>query len=161
MIEIKLMGEDAAQYIRNERVTDMNVQALIEENNKLKQLYTTQTEVLKQAEAYIAQLEKANVSQRVKDDTEKAKAMSSSPFVKPLPKPNLPKSGTKWTVAELKAIEYALGRPEGEGNRKLSHLCNVLTRSEGAIRAKLNEIGVSIKNGFIVGNTTEKLYRNV
>ena len=58
-------------------------------------------------------------------------------------------ANTKWTKEELNIIYWAMDRPETELNRKLENLLHKITRTEGAIRSKLNELGIKIDKGIL------------
>ena len=58
-------------------------------------------------------------------------------------------ANTKWTKGELGIIYWAMDRPEDELNRRLDNLYKKITRTEGAIRAKLNDLNIEVIDGVM------------
>jgi len=63
--------------------------------------------------------------------------------------PNLAMANTKWTKGELGIIYWAMDRPEDELNRRVDNLYKKITRTEGAIRSKLNDLGIEVTDGVM------------
>ena len=113
MIEIRLTGEDALEYIQfkmsnkrsNERSIENNTNILNNENNSL--------EAIKQA----------NIANEIN------------------------KKSKRWNNTEIKAIEWAMKQPENTSHRQFKVLVNRLGRTEMSVYSKLNELGISVKNG--------------
>ncbi|MCK5536022.1 MAG: hypothetical protein KAI79_04300 [Bacteroidales bacterium] len=142
MIEIKLTGIDAEEYLKQHTP---DTQAL--------------ATALQTATEYIDLLEKqrndikATTHTKVDKDIEIIKEIETS--VKDTPKPKfmtsnklVAKSGT-WTQIELNVIQAAMEKDEHTAGRTLDLLLNKLSRTESAIRSKLNTLGIVVKKGVL------------
>ena len=152
MIEIKLTGEDAQNYLQNENIKDEQIAQLLRDNNTLSE---SVTQALALYDAEVAK-NKSEPSQKVKDDTKKAEELPKANFTKTLPKLGSTKeTNTRWTSSEIGIIIYAASRPTGEGNRKLTTIYSKINRSRSAINSKINDLGLKTKNGFLVGTVKD------
>ncbi len=58
-------------------------------------------------------------------------------------------TNSKWTKEELAIIYWCMDRPADELNRRLDNLLVKITRTEGAIRSKLNDLDIKVVNGVM------------
>ena len=87
------------------------------------------------------------ISTRIQEDSQKVKEFQPH---KHTSKKKIKR--VKWSKREVGIITYAASRPEGESNRNLSNMLNKLTnRTRDALATKINEMGYSCKNGYMVG----------
>jgi hypothetical protein len=138
-IKIELTGDEALKYI-------------IAANPDMIQL----EETVKAAEAYIAALEKqvadlseTQVSSKVLRDTEIARDITPQFVIKEQANKQSDKRTGKWTEQELDVIEYAMGRPSNEQNRRFNVLVDKLGRTEGSVRSKLADMDIIVKDGVM------------
>ena len=62
----------------------------------------------------------------------------------------LPKiTRSRWGDGEIAAITWRMDRPETELNRQFDNLVKMLGRSESAVRSKLSELGISVKQNVM------------
>ena len=136
-IEVKLTGEDATKYLE-QHTPDTSTLAT----------------ALQTATEYIDMLEKKvkGYEDQFKpieaDDLVSSKVLKDTAIVKEL-KPSLEMANTKWTKGELGIIYWAMDRPEDELNRRADNIFKKITRTEGAIRAKLNDLNIEVIDGVM------------
>ena len=150
MIEIKLTGPEAIAYLQNENIKDEQIAQLLRDNNTLSE---SVTQALALYDAEVTK-NKSEPSQKVKDDTKKAEELPKANFTKKQVT-TITSTGTKWSDLEIGIIIYAAGRPEHEGNRQLRIIYSKINRSKSAINSKINDLGLSIKNGFLIGTVKD------
>ena len=136
MIKITLEGEDAKKWIESQTESDreeslaLALKTATEYIDMLEEQLKTFTKPVKESS-----LDNLEVSSRISRDMEIAKEIETKA------------GGTKWSDGEINVIHYAMGRPVEELNRSFSTLVEKLARSEGAVRAKLSELGIKVEGG--------------
>jgi len=145
MISITLTGDEAIAYIATKNPDIKQMEETIKTATEYIAALENQLEILgdpKEPEPFgdpFEELDKLTISNRVIRDTTIAEET----------KPVLTMANTKWTKGELGIIYWAMDRPEDELNRRVDNLYKKITRTEGAIRSKLNDLGIEVTDGVM------------
>ena len=143
MISITLTGDEAIAYIATSNPDIKQMKETIKTATEYITALEDQLRVLGDPKEPgplsdpLEELDKLTISNKVARDT----AISEET------KPAM--ANTKWTKGELGIIYWAMDRPEDELNRRVDNLYKKITRTEGAIRSKLNDLGIEVTDGVM------------
>ena len=152
-IEIKLTGFDATDYLdsngpdvealKNSLKTAMEYIDVLERAAKVEEVHTNLDDPKRHNIS-------GSMNQPAQHQAATAKVVRDTAIAKEIDTTfHTGEPNTKWTKEELKLIYWCMDRPEGELNRRLDVLVTKLTRTESAIRAKLNELEINVTNGVM------------
>ena len=173
MIEITLSGDEALQYIQNEKNEEARFSMLFQEHTELREASTIiGSRFVALQEKYDALLASTNTmatfdkaidlakSSRIEHDTELANDIESErpKFAKDtIPQKTVTDLNKKldifvtgtWTPEEVANIMSRLRLNTTNQDRSFKTLALSLNRSDGSLRAKLSSLGIYTKKGII------------
>lgn len=148
MIEIKLIGEDALQYIQNEKTGDAQYSDLLGQVDVLRKTNINLITSLAEVVAKYNDLKDTTASSKVVRDTELVKDIVKPSFATSTKLTEIVPTTGSYSLGDLALIEARMKKPSTNQDRSLKNIAGALGRHVNPVRSKLLSMDIVVRQGM-------------